>query len=206
MTKSALITGVTGQDGYYLARHLLGLGYSVYGLVRPGSRNVADLEGDLEEVRLLTADIRDSAAVSDAVDAADPSEVYHLAAVGLGPQAFANLAQTADVNCGGAANLMEAVRTRAPTARVFYASSSEAYAGLGSFPPYARTLRYAREARTAPPRRMGSTLHRSHANREACSYRLGSCSATSLRGELRNSSSESLHSPQHEPRWESGLM
>ncbi|MBI4329083.1 MAG: GDP-mannose 4,6-dehydratase [Chloroflexi bacterium] len=127
---TALITGITGQDGYYLAQHLLEQGYTVYGLTRPMSPERAILEREASGIRLLPGDVRDAESLRGALVKAKPDEVYHLAAIGLGPHSFDDPALLGDVNGLGAARLLEAARTCVPDARIFYASSSEVYAGL----------------------------------------------------------------------------
>ncbi len=125
---TALITGITGQDGSYLAELLLGKGYRVVGLVRsdgaPEPNNVEHLARQLE---LIPGDLRDPASLAAAVDRSVPDEVYNLAAQSV-PQASFTLAELTEQVVGqGAALLLDAVMSRAPRARFFQASSSEIF-------------------------------------------------------------------------------
>ena len=132
--KRGLITGVNGQDGYYLAQHLQSLNYQVFGLIRPESPVLSNVERELPQVSLLQGDLKDKASLVTALEASSPEEVYNLAALGLGPGAFQNPSALAQVNALGAVNLLEAVLEVCPQARLFQASSSEMYAGLREMP------------------------------------------------------------------------
>ena len=119
----ALITGITGQDGFYLAEHLRALGVEVWGLSRTGRP-----PPDLPFVRMTPpADLRDQAALDRAVASAHPDEVYHLAARSSVGQSWDDPDATGEVTGLGTARLLEAVRREAPAARVFVASSSEIF-------------------------------------------------------------------------------
>jgi GDPmannose 4,6-dehydratase len=116
--KRALITGVTGQDGSYLAELLLGRGYEVHGLVR---------EGSAPGVHLHHGDLRDQESLADALRAARPDEVYNLAAMSSVAASWEDPARTGDVTGLGVARLLEALRTTSPGARMFHASSNEIF-------------------------------------------------------------------------------
>lgn len=131
--KSALITGVTGQDGQHMAELLLGKGYDVFGMIR-GQNNVkrVQFEQEFPEVTLIGADITDGSALIRAVEQSNPDEIYNLAAISHVGYSFKNPQLTADVTGKGVLNLLEAVRLAAdPTkVRVYQASTSEMFGGL----------------------------------------------------------------------------
>ena len=119
----ALITGITGQDGFYLAEHLRALGVDVRGLSRTGRPSP-----DLPFVRMTPpADLRDQVSLDRAVAMTRPDEVYHLAALSSVGQSWDDPAASGEVTGLGTARLLEAVRREAPAARVFVASSSEVF-------------------------------------------------------------------------------
>jgi len=121
--RRALITGVSGQDGSYLAEHLYARGVEVWGVTRDGL-----LAPELAFVRPTpAADVRDLDALAAAVSAAAPDAVFHLAAQSSVGSSWNNPAATATVTGAGTARLLEAVRRVAPAARVFVASSSEIF-------------------------------------------------------------------------------
>ncbi|GAA4836697.1 GDP-mannose 4,6-dehydratase [Luteimicrobium xylanilyticum] len=128
----ALITGITGQDGYYLSRFLLDKGYEVYGLLR-GQNNPrrAEVERDLPEVHVLTGDVTDPSSLWHALTISRPDEVYNLAAISFVAYSWENPYVTTQVTGTGVLNLLEAVRQFAgdePGRVSFYqASSSEMY-------------------------------------------------------------------------------
>src|SRR5271167_1555309 len=125
--KKALITGISGQDGSYLAEYLLQLGYRVYGLVRRESgtmRWLAHVEGQVE---LLYGDMRDPAALEVAFAKASPDEVYNLAGQVFVPTSWHIPAETFDINVGGLARLLNIIERQKPDTRLYQASSSEMY-------------------------------------------------------------------------------
>ncbi|WP_191083965.1 GDP-mannose 4,6-dehydratase [Roseococcus microcysteis] len=130
--KTALITGITGQDGAYLARFLLGRGYRVYGLLRRSAS--ADVIGERlrwlgieREVEMVDADLVDLSSILRAVQATQPDEVYNLAAQSFVKTSWTQPLLTGQVTGIGAVNMLEAVRLAAPQARFYQASSSEMY-------------------------------------------------------------------------------
>jgi GDPmannose 4,6-dehydratase len=136
-TRRALIVGITGQDGSYLAEHLLGLGYDVHGTVRTtrdiGSTRIGHLaSGEDPAVQLHVADLRDAGSLARAVDVAAPSEVYNLAAQTNVSASFDDPVHTGDVNGLGALRVLEAVRQHDGRVRVLQASSSEMFGGASS--------------------------------------------------------------------------
>jgi len=130
MAPSALITGLTGQDGAYLARFLLDRGYGVHGLF---ARRTGDTLWRLRylgidgRVQLIEGDLTDLSSLVRAVRQCQPSEVYNLAAQSFVATSWQQPLLTGQVTALGAANVLEAVRLVAPEARVYQASSSEMF-------------------------------------------------------------------------------
>ena len=126
--KRALITGITGQDGSYLAEFLLTKGYTVVGLVRSSSvdtyERIDHLRGD---ITLLDGDMLDSGSLMRAIQDAEPDELYNLASQSYGLASFGQPAQTAEVTAVGGARILEAVREINPRIRFYQASSSEMF-------------------------------------------------------------------------------
>jgi GDPmannose 4,6-dehydratase len=124
---TALVTGITGQDGSYLAEYLVGLGYRVYGLARrdPGSSSWLDPIAD--RIELLRGDLRDADSLDAAFQKAWPDEVYNLAGQTSVPRSWELPDQTFDVNVGGLARLLQIVERRRPGTRVYQASSSDVF-------------------------------------------------------------------------------
>ena len=130
--KKALITGVTGQDGSYLAELLLEKGYEVYGLVRRKSKlDFGNLEGleAKKKIHFIFGDITDMAAMINAVKEAQPDEVYHLAAQSFVAQSFREPVASANITGVSAANILEAIRTVKSDAKYYQASTSEMFGG-----------------------------------------------------------------------------
>jgi GDPmannose 4,6-dehydratase len=126
--RTALVTGITGQDGSYLAELLLEKGYRVIGLVRRSSseRNerIAHLEG---RVTLVQGDLLDPVSLTHVVRTYRPDEVYNLAAQSFVPTSWSQPVLTAEFTAVGVTRLLEAVRQECPTARFYQASSSEMF-------------------------------------------------------------------------------
>lgn len=132
-TKTALITGITGQDGGHLAPFLHDKGYEIFGVIR-GQSNLKK-ERLLEEfpyVKLIEADLLDPSSILRAVDESNPDEFYNLAAISHVGYSFKNPTLTLDSTAGGVLNCLEAIRMtgRADTTRFYQASTSEMYGGL----------------------------------------------------------------------------
>ncbi len=131
--RRALITGITGQDGSYLAELLLERGYEVYGLVRRASNpNLQRLEEIRERIVLIPGDLLDQSSLMRAMSEARPSEVYNLAAQSYVPTSWREPVSTAEVTALGVTRVLEALRSSAPEARFYQASTSEMF---GSAPP-----------------------------------------------------------------------
>jgi len=130
MKKRALITGITGQDGAYLAQFLLGFKYEVYGFA---SRRVNQTYENLDylkitdKIKIIFGDITDPSSVNNAVKTSRPHEVYNLAAMSFVGLSWQEPIHTANVDGLGALYLLEAVKNYAPDARVYQASTSEMY-------------------------------------------------------------------------------
>ncbi len=132
MTKRALLTGITGQDGAYLAELLLGEGYEVFGVIRRSShRGVEDHRlrwlGVADKVRLLDGDLADLSSLLRIVQDTRPDEVYNLAAQSFVASSWRQPILTANITAVAVANVLEAVRIGAPNARFYQASSSEMF-------------------------------------------------------------------------------
>jgi GDPmannose 4,6-dehydratase len=130
MAKSALITGITGQDGAYLARLLLTKGYRVFGvLARRSSETVWRLGhlGILGDVTLIDGDLVDMTSILRALDTSSPDEVYNLAAQSFVATSWRQPLLTANVTGIGALHVLEAIRIHAPKARFYQASTSEMF-------------------------------------------------------------------------------
>jgi GDPmannose 4,6-dehydratase len=135
VTRRALITGITGQDGSYLAELLLGHGYEVVGMVRRSStenfERIAHLRGRVE---LRQADLLDQLSLIDLLQSTRPNEVYNLAAMSFVPTSWQQPVLTAEFDAVGVTRLLEAVRLVAPEARVYQASSSEMFGRVRETP------------------------------------------------------------------------
>ena len=132
MTKRALLTGITGQDGAYLAQLLLGKGYEVHGVIRRSShRGVEDHRlrwlGIADKVTLHDGDLGDLSSLLRVVREVQPEEIYNLGAQSYVASSWRQPVLTASVTGVGVANMLEAMRIAAPGARFYQASSSEMY-------------------------------------------------------------------------------
>ena len=130
--KKALITGITGQDGSYLAELLISKGYEVHGLVRrvAGERNdhrLSRLRHCLSNVRLHPSTIESYASVFAVVQAVQPDELYHLAAQSFVGESFEDPFTTMNTNVNGTLHVLESVRLAAPKCRVYFAGTSEMF-------------------------------------------------------------------------------
>jgi GDPmannose 4,6-dehydratase len=137
--KRALITGVTGQDGSYLAEFLLKKGYEVHGIVRRSSSvNLARI-GHLSGLTLHQGDMSDASSLKRIVDALKPDELYNLAAMSHVQMSFDMPEYTADVDGIGTIRLLEAIRHSCPTTRFYQASTSELYGKVRETPQTEKT-------------------------------------------------------------------
>ena len=149
MTKRALITGVTGQDGLYLSELLLEKGYEVYGLVR-GQNNpkLPLLQEALPDVKVLTGDLLDLSSLLRALTSAQPDEVYNLGAISFVAYSWENAHLTSDVTGKGVLNMLESLRLHAGDdlgrVRFYQASSSEMFGKVQQVPQDEHTLLWPR--------------------------------------------------------------
>jgi GDPmannose 4,6-dehydratase len=128
MARSALITGITGQDGSYLAELLLGKGYRVSGLVRRSSSlNLDRLENVVDQVELISGDLLDQNSLRAAIELSQPDEVYNLAAQSFVATSWRQADLTGQFTALGVSRLLEAVKTVNPNIRFYQASSSEMF-------------------------------------------------------------------------------
>ncbi|HTU16731.1 MAG TPA: GDP-mannose 4,6-dehydratase [Gemmataceae bacterium] len=135
MEKTALITGITGQDGSYLAELLLSEGYRVYGLVRRVSNeNYQRLEHLRASLTLVQADLLDQTSLVAALEEAQPGEIYNLAAQSFVPASWQQPVLTAEFTALGVTRLLDAVRKVCPQARFYQASSSEMFGKVRETP------------------------------------------------------------------------
>jgi len=129
--KKALVTGITGQDGSYLAEELLIKGYEVHGLVRrvsvPNTRNLWMLQNG---VTFVEGDLEDGTKISGIVKDGQYDEIYNLGAMSFVKYSFENPIQTHLTNCIGVINLVQAIRRFSPHSRFYQASTSEMYGGV----------------------------------------------------------------------------
>jgi GDPmannose 4,6-dehydratase len=133
MTKSALITGITGQDGSYLAELLLAKGYKVYGMVRRSSTiNIERIAHILKDVTLISGDLLDQTSIANAIRQSLPDEIYNLAAQSFVATSWNQPELTGQFTALGVTRILEAIKTENPKIRFYQASSSEMF---GSTPP-----------------------------------------------------------------------
>ena len=134
-TKRALVTGVTGQDGSYLAEFLLERGYEVCGLVRRSSTtNFERIEHIQDRIRLIPGDLLDQNSLLEAIRSVEPHEVYNLAAQSFVPTSWNQPVLTGEFTALGVSRLLEAVRMVKPDARFYQASSSEMFGKADEVP------------------------------------------------------------------------
>src|SRR5258707_286353 len=141
----ALITGVTGQDGSYLAELLLEKGYEVHGMVRRGSTEKFDrIEHLRDRITLHQGDLLDQRSLVDAMRAADPDEIYNLAAMSFVAVSWIQPTLTAEFTGVGVTRMLEAMREVCPEARFYQASSSEMFGKVLEVPQTETTPFYPR--------------------------------------------------------------
>lgn len=143
--KKALITGVTGQDGSYLAELLLSKGYKVYGLRRRTSTpNYENVQHIKDQIHWISGDLTDLASLIEAVRIADPDEVYNLAAQSFVAASWPQPLTTGQITALSVTNMLEAVRIVKPDARFYQASSSEMFGKVVETPQKETTPFYPR--------------------------------------------------------------
>lgn len=143
--KTALITGITGQDGSYLAELLLTKGYRVVGLTRRSSIIATErISHILHKIELRSGDLLDQTSLMDVITEIQPDEVYNLAAQSFVPASWSQPVLTAEFTATGVTRILEAVRRCAPKARVYQASSSEMFGKVQAVPQNEATSFYPR--------------------------------------------------------------
>lgn len=143
--KHALVTGITGQDGSYLAEFLLSKGYKVYGLVRRSSTvNFERIDHIQDRVELIQGDLLDENSLLAALAAAKPDEVYNLAAQSFVPTSWQQPILTGEYTALGVTRLLEAIRHVNPKIRFYQASSSEMFGKVREVPQNEKTPFYPR--------------------------------------------------------------
>lgn len=147
--KTALVTGVTGQDGMYLSELLLSKGYKVFGLVRGQNNPKIDiLKREIPGVEILTGDLTDVSSLLRALEIAQPDEIYNLGAISFVAYSWENASLTTDVTAKGVLNILEATRLYAGNdinkVRFYQASSSEMYGKVQQVPQSESTLLWPR--------------------------------------------------------------
>lgn len=136
----ALITGIAGQDGSYLAELLLGKGYEVFGIVRGSPHaHYENLGGVRDDVTLIQADLLDQIALLGSISTAEPDELYNLAATSFVPASWRQPVMTAQFTAVGVTFMLEAVRIVNPALRVYQASTSEMFGATTESPQNEQT-------------------------------------------------------------------
>jgi len=145
MTQRALITGITGQDGSYLAEFLLSQAYKVFGVVRRSSApNLWRIEHLLDRIELCPGDLLDQLSLAGIIRRVKPHEVYNLAAMSFVPASWDQPLLTAEYNSQGVTRILEAIRQVDPKIRLYQASSSEMYGKVREVPQTELTPFYPR--------------------------------------------------------------
>ena len=145
MAKKALITGITGQDGSYLAEFLLGKGYEVYGIVRRTSTvRYERIHHIQNQLRIIQGDMSDLSSLITAISSIQPDEVYNLAAQSFVPTSWNQPVFTGDTTGLGVTRILEAIRTVNPGIRYYQASSSEMFGKVREVPQRETTPFYPR--------------------------------------------------------------
>jgi GDPmannose 4,6-dehydratase len=145
MTKTALITGITGQDGSYLAEFLLDRGYRVVGMVRRSSTvNFGRIEQIQDRVTLVHGDLLDQTSLIDVLREHKPDEIYNLAAQSFVPVSWKQPVLTGEFTALGVTRMLEAMRNVVPEARFYQASSSEMFGKVREVPQSEQTPFYPR--------------------------------------------------------------
>jgi GDPmannose 4,6-dehydratase len=145
MTKRALITGITGQDGSHLAEYLLGLGYQVFGLVRRTSTvNFGRISHIQDDIELIPGDMTDQTSLQEALQIAQPDEVYNLAAQSFVGTSWTQPTLTGNVTALGVTRILDAIRHVKPGVKFYQAGSSEMFGKVQEVPQKESTPFYPR--------------------------------------------------------------
>jgi GDPmannose 4,6-dehydratase len=139
-SKTALITGVTGQDGSYLAEFLLSEGYRVVGMTRRTSTDVHErIEHIVDRVEIVSGDLLDQSSMTNVVAHVKPDEIYNLAAQSFVPTSWTQPVLTGEFTALGVTRILEAIRATDPTIRFYQASSSEMFGKVSESPQTEQT-------------------------------------------------------------------
>ena len=145
MKKTALITGITGQDGSYLAELLLGEGYRVVGMTRRTSTDVHErIAHIVDDIEFVSGDLLDQSSMTSIVRDVRPNEVYNLAAQSFVPTSWQQPVLTGEFTALGVTRVLEAIRTTDPSIRFYQASSSEMFGKVVETPQRESTPFYPR--------------------------------------------------------------
>ncbi len=145
MTKRALITGITGQDGSYLAEFLLGKGYEVYGMVRRTSTvRYERIQHIQSQIHIVQGDMGDHASLITAISTIQPNEIYNLAAQSFVPTSWNQPVFTGDITGLGVTRILDAIRSVNPGIKYYQASSSEMFGKVREVPQKESTPFYPR--------------------------------------------------------------
>jgi len=145
MKKRALITGITGQDGSYLAEFLLTKDYQVFGLTRRTSTSNYDrIKEIIDEITLIPGDLLDEHSLTNAIKESQPDEIYNLASQSFVPASWSQPVLTGEFTALGVTRMLEAIRLAKPEARFYQASSSEMFGKVQETPQTETTPFYPR--------------------------------------------------------------
>lgn len=143
--RKALITGITGQDGSYLAEFLLAKGYVVYGMVRRSSLQYFErIQHILDKLQLIEGDLTDQSSLDEAIKTIAPDEVYNLASQSFVPTSWNQPVLTADVTGTGVTRILEAIRKHKADTKLYQASTSEMFGKVRETPQHEQTPFYPR--------------------------------------------------------------
>jgi GDPmannose 4,6-dehydratase len=143
--KTALVTGITGQDGSYLAELLLERGYRVVGMTRRTSTEVHErIEHIVDQVEILSGDLLDQSSITSIVNQVEPAEIYNLAAQSFVPASWSQPVLTGEFTALGVTRVLEAIRQVNPAIRFYQASSSEMFGNAVESPQNEKTAFYPR--------------------------------------------------------------
>lgn len=145
MSKKALITGITGQDGSYLAEFLLEKKYQVFGLERRASvKNRSNIKHIENKIKFISGDLLDQNSINRAIEESNPDEVYNLASQSFVPESWHQPIYTSDVTGLGVTRVLEAIRATNPSIKFYQASSSEMFGKVQEIPQKETTPFYPR--------------------------------------------------------------
>jgi GDPmannose 4,6-dehydratase len=145
LEKRALITGITGQDGSYLAKFLVEKGYDVYGMYRRSSTDAFERIGDLrKKITLVEGDVTDMSSIHRILQEVKPTEIYNLAAQSYVPDSWTQAISTANIDAIGPLNILESIKLINPKIKFYQASTSEMFGKVRENPQTEKTPFYPR--------------------------------------------------------------